>query len=606
MSELFLKIVNMSISAGWLVLAVLALRLVLKKAPKWSIVALWGIVAARLLFPFSIESALSLIPSAETVAPEIMMDWSPTIDSGVPIINNTLNPIISETFAPAPISNANPLQVLIPLSAIAWLIGVFLLLMYTLISCLRLHSKVRTAVRLRDNIYQSERIDSPFVFGVIKPKIYLPLGISGEAAGSVIAHEKAHIRRKDHLWKPFGFLLLTVHWFNPLMWIAYVLLCRDIELACDESVIKDLGSEQRADYSQALLSCSINRRAIAACPIAFGEVGVKQRVKTVLNYKKPAFWLVMLSVMICIIVGVCFLTNPIDNTVPPSATPYANTAEWKPLEALRENYTIEQAIADGCVVFDGYTLLSDEDEAIWYDFYHKTCEGEPAAVRVYQAYLDDGKDYSVKELVYDGEKYLLQYYDKTGDTGREFLFQSEYQYLIFCPYTWKEIHLNAFLLADSKDVTYSGYISRWASSSIPPKDDIYNNCHLIYCVSYGFNKNDPFLDIYGKAFADIDGDGIEEMCCLGIGSTSGLFTFTFSAFVNTDLKYYNIYWGTNFNEMSFVQNEDGKLQVRGVDNGVWEDDAPEIHVYDITVTEAGEVELSENGEALKYTSGYGG
>lgn len=594
MSELFLKIVNMSISAGWLVLAVLALRLVLKKAPKWSIVVLWGIVAVRLLFPFSIESALSLIPSAETVAPEIMMQWSPTIDSGVPIINNTLNPIISETFAPAPISSANPLQVLIPLSAIAWLIGIFLLLMYTLISYLRLRSKVRTAVRLQDNIYQSERINSPFVFGVIKPKIYLPLSVNGEAAESVIAHEKAHIRRKDHLWKPFGFLLLTVHWFNPLMWIAYVLLCRDIELACDESVIKDLGSEQRADYSQALLSCSVNRRAIAACPIAFGEVGVKQRVKTVLNYKKPAFWLVMVSVIICIIVGVCFLTNPIDKTAPPSATLYANTAEWKPLEELRENYTIEQAIADGCVVFDGYTLLSDEDEAIWYDFYHKTCEGEPAAVRVYQAYLDDGNDYCVKELVYDGEKYLLQYYDKTGDTGREFLFQSEYQYLVISPYAWRDTHINSYILADSEKVTYRDYVARMASSSFPPKDDIYNHCHLIYCVSYGFDRNDPSLSMYGSTFADIDGDGIEEQCCLGMGHTSGVSTYIFSAFVNTELKYYNIYLGMDIKDVSFAKSEDGKLRVLALMRG----DEPEMHLFDIVITDEGNVELAENGVEL--------
>ena len=150
------------------------------------------------------------------------------------------------------------------------------------------------------------------MLGIIKPKIYLPFQIDGQNLEHVVSHEQAHIQRRDHWWKPLGFLLLTIHWFNPLMWLAYVLLCRDIELACDEKVVRELGMEQRADYSQALLACSVNRRMIAACPLAFGEVGVKERVKSVLNYKKPAFWVMVVSVVACAVVAVCFLTNPID------------------------------------------------------------------------------------------------------------------------------------------------------------------------------------------------------------------------------------------------------------------------------------------------------
>ena len=310
MNELFLKIINMSISASWLVLAVLILRFVLKKAPKWINVLLWGIVAIRLICPFSFESTLSLIPSAETIPLNIGMDTTPTINSGISAINNAVNPIISQSNTPMAGASINPLQITIGIYEYIWIFGMIALALYTAISYWRLCRKVDTAVRYKDNIFQSENVSSPFVFGIIKPRIYLPFKMNGQDLEHVVAHEHAHIRRKDHWWKPFGFLLLTIHWFNPLMWMAYVLLCRDIELACDEKVIKELGNEQRGDYTQALVACSINRRMIAACPLAFGEVSVKERVKSVMNYKKPAFWVIIISVIVCVGVAVCFLTNP--------------------------------------------------------------------------------------------------------------------------------------------------------------------------------------------------------------------------------------------------------------------------------------------------------
>ena len=310
MNELFLKIINMSISASWLVLAVLILRFVLKKAPKWINVLLWGIVAIRLICPFSFESTLSLIPSAETIPLNIGMDTTPTINSGISAINNAVNPIISQFNTPMAGASINPLQITIGIYEYIWIFGMIALALYTAISYWRLHRKVDTAVRYKDNIFQSENVSSPFVFGIIKPRIYLPFKMNGQDLEHVVAHEHAHIRRKDHWWKPFGFLLLTIHWFNPLMWMAYVLLCRDIELACDEKVIKELGNEQRGDYTQALVACSVNRRMIVACPLAFGEVSVKERVKSVMNYKKPAFWVIIISVIVCVGVAVCFLTNP--------------------------------------------------------------------------------------------------------------------------------------------------------------------------------------------------------------------------------------------------------------------------------------------------------
>lgn len=310
MTQIFLQIINMSISASYIVLAVLLLRLLLKKAPKWISVVLWGIVAVRLVCPFTVESVLSLIPSAEVVSPSIMTDTPPTVNTGIPFVNSTLNPVIGESFAPAPGDSANPLQVLVPVFAVIWIVGMVALLIYTVISYARVKRRIGTAVLFKDNIYQSEGVVSPFVLGLIKPKIYLPFNMKEQDVVHVVAHEQAHIRRRDYLWKPFGFLLLILHWFNPLMWLGYVLLCRDIELACDEKVIGALDREARADYSEALLSCSINRRMIAACPLAFGEVGVKERVRSVLNYKKPAFWLMIAAIVACVAVAVCFLTDP--------------------------------------------------------------------------------------------------------------------------------------------------------------------------------------------------------------------------------------------------------------------------------------------------------
>ena len=310
MNELFLKIINMSISASWLILAVLILRLVLKKAPKWVNVLLWGIVAVRLICPFSFESALSLIPSAETFPEKIISGPSFDIQTGISPVDNRINDYLGDRYfegVTVPANNGNNIMTIL---TIVWIIGILLLVAYTIISYRRLHREIDTAVHYKDNIFQSENVSSPFVLGIINPRIYLPFSMNEQDLEHVVAHEQAHIRRKDHWWKPLGFLLLTIYWFNPLMWLAYVLLCRDIELACDEKVIKELGNEQRADYTQALVDCSVNRRMIAACPLAFGEVGVKDRVKSVMNYKKPAFWVIIIAVIICVGVAVCFLTNP--------------------------------------------------------------------------------------------------------------------------------------------------------------------------------------------------------------------------------------------------------------------------------------------------------
>ena len=315
MAAIFLKLLNLSISASWLVLAVLVLRLVSKRSPKWMNVLLWGIVALRLVLPFSIESALSLIPSAETVSPAVVQfDPAPTITSGVNIIDNAVNPSLSESFAAAPLASVNPLYVWTYLAGWVWLIGLGAMLLYALVSYLRLRRRVSVSLCVRENIYLCDAISSPFILGVVKPRIYLPSGLDEVQRQNVLAHEQAHLARRDHWWKPLGFALLAVYWFNPVLWLAYTLLCRDIELACDERVIRTMDESAVKTYSTVLLACSMPRKAVITCPLAFGEVGVKERVRNALHYKKPAFWVVAASVAVCVVVAVCFLTDPPTDT----------------------------------------------------------------------------------------------------------------------------------------------------------------------------------------------------------------------------------------------------------------------------------------------------
>ena len=315
MAAVFLKLLNLSISASWLVLAVLVLRLVSKRSPKWMNVLLWGMVALRLMLPFSIESALSLIPSAETLSPEVVrFDPAPTITSGVEFIDNAVNPSLSESFAAAPLASVNPLYVWTYLAGWVWLIGLGAMLLYALVSYLRLRRRVSVSLCVRENIYLCDAISSPFILGVVKPHIYLPSGLDEVQRQNVLSHEQAHLARRDHWWKPLGFALLAVYWFNPVLWLAYALLCRDIELACDERVIRTMDESAVKTYSTVLLACSMPRKAVITCPLAFGEVGVKERVKNALHYKKPAFWVVAASVAVCIVVAVCFLTDPPTDT----------------------------------------------------------------------------------------------------------------------------------------------------------------------------------------------------------------------------------------------------------------------------------------------------
>lgn len=317
MENIFFKLVNMSLTASIVTAVVIILRLILKKAPKRISVALWALVALRLILPFSIESTLSLMPSY-AVMPEGVVSYerAETNSTSADVITVASPSGNNKEYQTAASNGSLPIEVVI------WLGGMAVMLAYALTSYLTIRKRVSESVPLKGNIRLCDRISAPFILGIFRPKIYLPTSMDEADTKYVMAHEKAHLRRGDHIWKPFGFLLLTVYWFNPVMWLAYILLCRDIELACDERVIGELGTESKKPYSDALLNCSAPRRSISACPLAFGETGVKQRIKNVLSYKKPAVWIVAAALVLCIAASVCFLTNPTDGALDAETASY--------------------------------------------------------------------------------------------------------------------------------------------------------------------------------------------------------------------------------------------------------------------------------------------
>ena len=661
MSELFLKIVNMSISASWVVIAVLTLRFCLKKAPKWVNVLLWGIVAVRMVFPFSIESVLSLIPSAETISPSIMMEQSPSVQTGVPALNHVINPVISGSFTPAPGASANPLQIWIPVLAGIWLFGIAALFLYSAVSYWRLRRKVCEAVILRGNIYQSEKVCSPFVLGIIRPKIYLPYHMDSREMDHVIAHEQTHIRRKDHWWKPLGFLLLTTHWFNPLMWLSYILLCRDIELACDEKVIRKMSNEQRADYTQALVACSVDRRLITACPLAFGEIGVKERVKSVMNYKKPAFWIVLASVIVCAVIAVCFLTNPIgfqfdvsantivsanhfdmrnaDDPVAIEMTPaqigelnsrlagVKNCKRSDKYAGLTPGYQISAQMQDGSYIrISGYSLsdntmvdieqsgkryaVSDRE---FQEYLSRICAGEDVSaafdlqpLRVqYPEYFDldasAGLDVHVWQMAPDSYYFgLLPHTASPRDsTAQELLAlrgaSSEQMRYILAAYALDpdDIHVIPWQNPISSYIPECWIVTE-NGESLEEKQAQY--IETVSAMLFG--EGDTLLHndypIYDSIVFDVDGDGIDEVCVLGFGRTSGLFTFTFrAAEIGADTLKYDTLFCTEWYDLSFIRGDDGVVRVQGID----QKEPPQTHLFDIAVVD-GSIQLTEDGQSI--------
>lgn len=499
MEKLFLTILNNALVASWIILAVSFLKFVLRKMPKWIHCLLWGLVAVRLAIPFSIESVFSLVPSAKPIPADIEYAKVPQINSGIGVVNAVINPVLENNFTAQEIASVNPMQIVMFVLSRVWIVGVIILLAYAVFSFLFLQRRVRKSKTLEKGIFRSSAIDSPFILGVFRPRIYLPKVMDEEAYPCVIAHEKAHIKRGDHVWKPLGFLILTVYWFNPLCWFAYICLCRDIEYACDEMVTKDKDKEWKAKYCQALLDCSSQRHFVSACPVAFGEVSVKDRVKSVLNYKKPSFWILCISILIAIIVAVCFMTNPKVEIIEKDATvadltkdaletsDNQNTADTVTEKDAATIYyqlihTIEAAMYDP-------SLIENNPEA------YKDAEGNGICSDEFFAHLYDGRDdiayqnlgYLIQDIDEDGiEELLLGENDPNPDGG--------YNGIIYDLYTYREGKLQHIFSGWSRSRYYltnsNEIICEWSSSS-----DEHGKTHYLY-ENGTLTEMDGWEDIY--------------------------------------------------------------------------------------------------------------
>lgn len=647
MSNILLKVFNMSLSASWLVLAILILRPLLSKAPKYLRCAMWALVGIRLLCPFSLQSALSLIPNATpvSIAPPPVINNSSTL----PVTPSTpaVKPYIQVNYGSSVIlpSTANTYLTVL---AVIWAVGVAAMLVYMLISYVRVHRGVREAALREGNVWECDSVQSPFIFGLIRPRIYLPSDIPRQDADLVIAHEKAHLHRLDHLWKPLGFVLLSLHWFNPLMWVAYILLCRDIELACDERVLRQLGTEIKAEYSNALINCSIPRKMISACPLAFGEVGVKQRIKSVLNYKKPAFWIIVAAIVLLITTAVCFLTNPLIPNELERALPNLIKAQHRPMRdddyfqfatctvlGTRTNGNATHVYA---VVYYTEYLLDDDAKLI------KDRNGShmPTVISVTQ---NDGKysvlDYRVPKdgaLYRDSIKDMFPWYLRPLTDTQLYIERHQKEFDrhlkdvydinhmpddtmsaedlpqdINLHYTCSDEHTPGFYLSPATKTFYFN----WTENSFyngTGKYEITGNTLVLHTsdgkYEYYFtadgedwrfnasrstdfprehysnenNLSDPFEDgtlfslkytsknyssiLYDSTLFDFDKDGEPNICTIGYGGTSGIFSFNVTIWDEnkTDILYQSHFRPvTWFNDLKFETNLGLDLYVCGVD-----------------------------------------
>lgn len=309
--EFLINLLDMSIAASYLVIVIAIFRLIFRKVPKFINCIIWALVGIRLILPVSFDGIISLFPHKSPMIEEAVYFGRLASAKTSQLIEKTVTNTLQNVVAIEGSSQDTPVNMFALILLVVWIMGMVVMLLYSVITYIHIYNKAKVSVRYRDNIYVGDYIDSPFILGIVRPKIYIPTDLSGEGMECVILHEKAHIKRHDNWWKFVGFLLLIVHWFNPILWVAYLMFCRDIEFACDEKVIKSLGCDRRQAYAQVLLEYSIPRYMLVAYPVAFGEVGVKMRIKSILNYKKPTFWAIVAAVVVCIGVGIAFITNPL-------------------------------------------------------------------------------------------------------------------------------------------------------------------------------------------------------------------------------------------------------------------------------------------------------
>lgn len=577
METVFLKIMNMSITASWLVLAVLLMRLLLKKAPKFLSVIMWALVGLRLVLPFSFESIFSLIPSAETVPPEILYEQAPQVQTGIEAFNSAINPVITESFAPTPGTSVNPLQIITWLAGWIWIIGMAVMVIYSLISCLRICRKLREAAPLQDNIWLCDRINTPFIFGLFRPRIYLPSNMAAQDIPYVLAHEQAHLKRKDHLWKPLGFLLLTIHWFNPLLWLAYILLCRDIEAACDEKVLKDMGEESKKPYSTALVNCSVPRKMIAACPLAFGEVNVKSRIKKVLHYKKPAFWLLITAVVACIVLSVCFLTNP--RTVNAKMQVFLDCQ-------IAEHHQSEKSEGHACCL--DYQILgtkkSGKTTTVYMWVLYEEYSYENGQLQQETGFHTPTVITATKE---DGNYRLVEYF-----TPRDGAYNPGDIKAKFPWYLWGKA-LDSQRHIDRQQKACREMAEQYFAENPPTEQpslsvDILDSQYAILDYTH---------DLIDKVDYDIDNDGVKELCELYHGPTSGLFTFVLAAYEDGELEYCNVFM-SDWGELSFQEQADGSVGVLLTPDSTNPDELL-LELYTISLSD-GNIQLLLGNKPLEY------
>jgi len=542
MATLFLKLINMSVAATWLTAAILLIRPLMKRAPRWISLILWLVVALRLIVPYSPESSLSLLPSSETVPEEIIYSETPYIHTGFEHFNYVVSSWMTDTLAPpeAPSGTVEdtviptPMERVVDTASVIWIAGAAVMVGYCLFSYLKLRRSLSESVPMDNGTYLCDGIATPFVLGIIFPKVYVPSDIPEKDLPYVIAHERAHIKRLDHLWKPLGFLLLSIHWFNPVMWVAYVLFCRDIEYACDEKVIATLGKDAKKPYSMALIDCSASRRIISACPVAFGERDVEKRVRSVLSYKRPTLWIIIAALVVSAAIGVGFLTNPPEDPadVPGDSAPVTDEViEEIPEESNLVIFTLENSydpispakvtlnLDDGTFVF--FTSALDSN--------HITGTYTIGSRLI---------------LMVDGDK-------KNG------------------VYTFDIIDENRIAFIDSLSTNTPSYKFEKNGEVLPTVPDggeFVSSKNIFYIYPDGTG---PFYK-YIRSDGDVDGDGIVEKCYLSIHPHSGAYGYSLGLDIYEGEEKEYVNWGIDFTHIGsydtwlayrFYDRTDGSIGV---------------------------------------------
>lgn len=557
MELIFLKIVNMSAAASWLILAVLLLRFILKKVPRAYICVLWAMVGIRLVLPFSFESKLSLLPSAEVFPEEFLYAAEPKINSGIGFIDNAVNPIIADGLAPEPTASANPAQINSVIFSWLWICGMAVMIVYMAASFIRIKLRVRESVPSGENVWFCDHVDTPFILGIIRPRIYLPSDIGENDAAYVVAHEKAHIKRLDFIWKPLGFLILAVHWFNPLVWLSYVLFCRDIEFACDERVVKGFSSDEKKEYSEALLNLSVPKHIISACPLAFGEVGVKERIKSVLSYKKPAFWVIIASMGLGIVFAVVFLTNPYTEKVYDKEL--FSFIDMQISEHTKTDYNSEMYRVWNTEILD--IIEKDEKKTVYlwvyYGEYSSDYEGNAVCIN-----LKKGPIAITAKKVNDDYE-LVDYRAADNMEIAKENFPSYLQGKLNCLY-----------------------------QSVPPIveseiwDDLLNKANVHFKT-----LNDRY--IMDSVMFDINGDGKEEYIVIAPGPTSGMYTISLGIMEKSANKLSCAYWNSYYIYYGYGDFEfdikNGKLYIKHTER------TGKVNIFD-AVYDGTDILLFENGK----------